>query len=554
MVNRGRGVRVLVPALLVGTAAVLMLGNLGTPARIIFDEVYYVNDARDILEFGIEQGFVVHPPLGKMLIAFSIWLFGDNPFGWRVLGALAGVATVLLTYLIGLRLFKRMAPAALAALLVALDGIFIVQARTTMLDIHLAFFTALGAWALIAHVQRTREADEAWLAADPGPHDRLPRRDITLLLVAGVAFGLAIGTKWSGLLGLGGAGLVMIGTELARRRRVLGSMWRQLVRGVALITASLVVIPFAVYVATWAPWFLEFPQTYEGRQVCDEPDDCAVTLPGRASALVDFHGRVTRFHSNLEAKHGYRAPATTWAVQARPVVYYYETCSENRLNRVPTTDDDGNEEIPDPCIVERGQAAEMLSLGNLALWWGFLPATILLVGGMVRGDRRAAIPLTFVAAQFLPWLVVSRPVFSFYAVPMVPFVALGLAAVIARFGDRRPWGATAIGGLIGGVVGAGLVWVATLVAIQADIATYGLTAAAGAVVGAALAAWGHPPADDTPDSILGRQPGWSPTATWLTVLVTMLAVGLAIYFLPLWTGIPINSDALRARWWFHGWV
>ena len=83
MEERRRWLRILVPAILVGTAAVLMLVNVGGPDRIVFDEVYYVNDARDFLEFGVEQGFVVHPPVGKLLIAFSIWLFGDTPFGWR---------------------------------------------------------------------------------------------------------------------------------------------------------------------------------------------------------------------------------------------------------------------------------------------------------------------------------------------------------------------------------------------------------------------------------------------------------------------------------------
>src|SRR5690606_9162896 len=146
---------------------------------------------------------------------------------------------------IGLRLLRRPAPAALAALLVAIDGVFLVQARTAMLDIHLAFFVALGAWALVAHLQRTREADEAWLADDPGPHDRLPGRDPTLLVLAGVAFGLAIGVKWSGLLGLGSAGLVAIGSELARRRRVLGSPWRRPWRGVGLLAVTLVLVPMA---------------------------------------------------------------------------------------------------------------------------------------------------------------------------------------------------------------------------------------------------------------------------------------------------------------------
>lgn len=621
MEDRRRLTRILVPTVVVGTAALLLLANLGNPGRIIFDEVYYVNDARDILEFGVEQGFVVHPPLGKLLIAVSIWLFGDSPFGWRALGGIAGTGTVLLTYLMGRRLFQRVAPAALAALLVAVDGAFIVQARTAMLDIHLAFFVALGAWFLVVHLDRTREADEAWLAADPGPHDHLPRRDGTFLALAGIALGLAVGVKWSGLLAVGGAGLVMIGAELARRRRVLGRAWRRPWRGVALIGVALVALPAAVYVLTWVPWATAYENSYEAGRSCDEPADCAsAPLPARAAALWRFHGRMARFHADLQADHSYRAPAYTWPVLARPVVYYYETCSENRQNRAPKTDDDGEVTIPEPCIVERGEAAEMLAVGNPALWWTFLVSAVLLVGGLVRRDRRAAIVLAFVAAQFLPWLIVSRPVFSFYAVPLIPFVALGLATSIAMVGERRPVAGTLVGGSVGAIAGTAvaLLWQAT--GGQPTRAGFGLFAALGAALGAAGGTWffqkgearrdapvpdgphastedanaqdanagdasaqeggdgegGDEAGDDTPRThdaedhgpsvpepaqpvtpprpLPQPTPAWSRTGTWLLVGVTVVAVGLALFFLPIWLGIPLDDDTIRLRWWFRGWI
>ena len=65
----------------------LRLFNLGTPKGFVFDEVYYVDGARDYLAHGVEVSgddpeFVVHPPVGKWLIALGIKLFGDNEFGW----------------------------------------------------------------------------------------------------------------------------------------------------------------------------------------------------------------------------------------------------------------------------------------------------------------------------------------------------------------------------------------------------------------------------------------------------------------------------------------
>ena len=559
MEERRRWLRILVPAILVGTAALLTIGGVSSPARIVFDEVYYVNDARDLLEFGVEQGFVVHPPLGKMLIAFSIWLFGDSPFGWRALGGIVAAGTVLLTYLTGLRLFRRVTPAALAALLVAVDGVVVVQARTAMLDVYLGFFVALGAWALVAYLGRVRDADLAWLEAEPGPHERLPRRDTSLLALAGVAFGLATAVKWSGLLAVGGAGLVMIGAELARRRRVFGTPWRRLGRATGLIAVALVAVPMATYLVAWTPWFLDFTNSYEAEQLCDEPrsEACAATpLPSKAAALWSFHGRIARFHDGLEAEHSYRAPAYAWPLLARPVVFYYETCSEDRFNRVPETETEGGEEVvevPEPCAVERDEAAEMLAVGNPALWWSFLPASALLVAGLVRRDRRAAIPLTFVAAQFLPWLAVSRPVFSFYAVPMVPFLALGVAAAVARIGDRRPLLGPLLGAVAGGGLAAGGVWAWDLLGGSPTNAVYGLVAAAWAAVGAAVAARlvGPDPEDDV---VAADAPGWSRPATWLVVVLAVLAVGLALFFLPIWLGVTLDQDLVRSRWWFRGWI
>ena len=559
MEERRRWLRILVPAILVGTAAVLMLVNVGGPDRIVFDEVYYVNDARDFLEFGVEQGFVVHPPVGKLLIAFSIWLFGDTPFGWRALGGLAGAGTVLLTYLTGLRLFKRVTPAALAALLAAADGVLLVQARTAMLDVYLGLFVSLGAWALVAHLQRVRDADLHWLAADPGPHDAMPRRDTSLLALSGVAFGLAAAVKWSGVLGIGAAGLVMIGAELARRRRVFGTPWRRLGRGAGLIVTALVAVPLATYLVTWTPWFLSYTNTYEAEQTCDEPGSaaCAATpLPSKAAALWDFHARIFRFHENLEAEHSYRAPAYAWPLLARPVVFYYETCSEDRFNRVPETKTEGGEvtaEVPEPCAVERDEAAEMLAVGNPALWWTFLPAAALLVAGLVRRDRRAAIPLAFALGQFVPWLVVSRPVFSFYAVPMVPFLGLGVAAAVARLGDRLPLLAPLLGAVAGGGVVAGGVGIWDLVGGSPSRAVYGLLAAAGAAIGAAVAARLTGP-DPSEDVAAADAPGWSRPATWVVVAITVAAVGLALFFLPIWLGMPMDKDLVRARWWFRGWI
>jgi predicted membrane-bound mannosyltransferase len=81
---------------------ILRLVNLGRPKGFVFDEVYYVDGARDFLAHGVEIAgskaeFVVHPPVGKWFIAIGIQIFGDNEFGWRFATAVFGTHSLLFT-------------------------------------------------------------------------------------------------------------------------------------------------------------------------------------------------------------------------------------------------------------------------------------------------------------------------------------------------------------------------------------------------------------------------------------------------------------------------
>ena len=82
-------------AAVIAVAGLMRFINLASPNELVFDEVYYVNGAQDYLKNGVETKdgkpeFVVHPPVGKWMIAAGITLFGDNSFGWRFSAALVG--------------------------------------------------------------------------------------------------------------------------------------------------------------------------------------------------------------------------------------------------------------------------------------------------------------------------------------------------------------------------------------------------------------------------------------------------------------------------------
>jgi dolichyl-phosphate-mannose-protein mannosyltransferase len=469
---------VVLPLAVVLAAGAVRYHQLGQPARCYFDETYYYYDAREYLQFGTEQSFAVHPPVGKWLIAAGLAVFGvdaddpleqaitvqdddcltqddeeENPpvrareaadaFARRAMSALAGTGAVAVTYFIGLRLFRRRSAALLGAALLATDGLAVTMSRISMLDVFLQLFVALGVLAILI------DRDRLWAGAPPHPPvsdvddpvevSARPRPGRGWLWVAGLAFGLAIATKWSGLAALGLAGLWVAASELWWRRRVLGRWTRGLLPAVARTAVALVLVPAAVYLVSYTGWFANHESTRKAAD-CPTPAAAATTAPdvaipptapdapttppcrgldGVATVVAGWweeQGEIYRFHRDLEADHPYRAPAWTWLLMTRPVAYYYESCPADGP-------DDG-----ETCDVAPGTVAEVLGMGNPALWWmALLGYPVLLWAAAARRSWPAATIALFLFGQSVPYVLSPRPVFLFYLTPVVPFIALALA-------------------------------------------------------------------------------------------------------------------------------
>lgn len=144
---------------------VLVLATLTRVYRIrtpnsptIFDETYYVNAARIILGHHVAAGLPYagephgldpnheHPPLGKLLIAGSTSVFGENGFGWRLPSVLAGIACIVLIYAIVRLVSEDGWLAVLAATIFAFDNLVLVHTRIATLDAPMLAFLLLGVW------------------------------------------------------------------------------------------------------------------------------------------------------------------------------------------------------------------------------------------------------------------------------------------------------------------------------------------------------------------------------------------------------------------------
>ncbi len=425
-------------------AAAVRLPSLDRPYPLVFDETYYVKDAWTLATLGYEAtwpsepnpafeaglydshlddpAFVVHPPVGKWVIALGMRLLGpDDRVGWRLGVALAGILLVLLVVRIGRRLLGSTALGALAGTLVALDGTAIVESRVSLLDGVLALFLVAAFLALL--VDRDRTAERLAAASDDvGPPDTGGRSFGPGLglrpwrLLAGALLGLALGTKWSALYFVAAFGLLSVAWDAAARRRAGVPRWWQgaLLRDAAPAFASLVVAAAAVYTATWASWFAT-AGAYGRQWAAGHPGGNAVT--DALGSWWHYHAQVWHFHTTLEAEHPYRASPLGWLVQWRPTSFYYEA--------------------PEPagtlCGAERCSQA-VTSLGNPFVWWF---ATLALAAAVVLvARRRDLVPvplLVAVAAGWLPWFAYTdRPIFTFYAIVVLPFLALLAAWAVGR--------------------------------------------------------------------------------------------------------------------------
>ena len=361
----------LAPIIIAIAALALRLVNLATPKGFVFDEVYYVDGARDLLKYGVEVAgnkpeFIVHPPVGKWLIAGGIQIFGDNEFGWRFATAIVGTILILLFARLVHVLFYSTLLTAMGAGLMAMDGLVLVHSRTALLDLFLTFFVLLAVY--LWHRQRH------WYA--------------------GIAIGLAMGTKWSALYFL-----VLIAC-ISLYKVFTSYSGRELIKPALLKTAQYGLLPIALYISTWSGWFIS--ERGWSRQWSSNA----------FASWLHYHAEILGFHTDLTQKHSYQANPWSWMVMGRPTSFFYDS--------------------PQGCS-SKNCAQEVLALGTPILWWVGTIAVAVLFGFWIRAiirkrpDSALNIGVLGISAGYLPWFFFQqRTVFTFYAIVFEPFMLLAI--------------------------------------------------------------------------------------------------------------------------------
>ncbi|WP_157428297.1 dolichyl-phosphate-mannose--protein mannosyltransferase [Agromyces salentinus] len=434
------------PVLVTLLAAVLRFWNLGHPQAIVFDETYYVKDAWTLLHHGYETSwpegadeafssgdtdsfledpsYVVHPPLGKWMIALGMLPFGaDNAFWWRASTALAGTAGVFVLMMLARRLWPSTIVAVIAGLLFAVDGNAIVMSRVALLDNWVMIFALLGVWFVLLDRSWARERLERRLdASRRAGHD--PHYGPALwarpwLIAAGAAFGAASAVKWSGIWFLAAFGIYLVIVDaLARRRAGVPLYATAAILKQAPVTFLLYVpVAFVVYLASWTGWLVT-----DGGYDRHWADDAAnratgffAWVPTALQSLWHYHQSAYQYHVGVHSEHPWQANPLTWLVMGRPTNMYFAS----------TEDGSGG------CGTETCWSS-IMGIGNPIIWWAAALACLYLVYRLARyREWQVGLILLGLGAGYLPWLMyLDRTVFQFYSIAFEPYLILALAAVV----------------------------------------------------------------------------------------------------------------------------
>ena len=412
-------------------AFVLRVWNLGNPHSLVFDETFYVKDAWTLFNLGYEStwpentdpvfndggantfntlgSFVVHPPLGKWLIALGMApSAGIDPIGWRIAVALAGTLAVFLLVLIGRRLTGSTLMGVLAGLFLSIDGQAIVLSRVTILDGLLMTVILLAFYLLLR--------DREWIRAHD--HARFWR---PWLLAAGLAFGAACGIKWSGLYFLAAFGLWVVAMDIVDRR-TLGLKWWPTPTIPRAIGAFVLLVPTAgaVYLATWTGWIVTaggYGRDWYDTHVNERWNGIVAWVPGWFQSLWDFHRQAYEFHVGLTSSHPYQSNPLTWLGMTRPTSMFFES-SKLGENGCGYTE----------C------ASAITPIPNPLIWYASVIALVwLIITFIAKRQWQHGMVLLAIAAGYLPWLLyLNRTVFQFYSIVFEPFLILALVFALAR--------------------------------------------------------------------------------------------------------------------------
>jgi len=365
-----------------------------------FDEIYHPRTGYEFVH-GLPVYENTHPPLGKVFMAASIRAFGMTPFAWRLPGTLFGILMLPLIYAFARKLLKSNNFALFTAFIFAFDFMLFSHSRLATIDTFVTFFVLAMYYFMYCYTT--------------GIGRNSLGKSLSLLALCGAAMGLAIAAKWQGVYGALGLPILFF--------PALYKLYLQDRRGAKITFFAcfgfFIAVPIFLYILAYIPFVR------------------AEGLPGQSFLATVWENQVLmfRYHSIyvLGATHPFASPWWSWPLIITPL-WQYQT------------------------IVSDTVRAGMSSMGNPAVWWMGIVATGVACARLcavrtpntedtssgehvLSKSDTAGYGATFLlvayAANFLPWVFITRLTFIYHYFPSVPFVVLLIAMFFKRYTKRN---------------------------------------------------------------------------------------------------------------------
>jgi len=353
-------------------------------SETIFDEVYFVRTAENYLKLQYPYEWT-HPPLGKLIIAAGISVFGYNPFGWRIMGVIFATLMIPLIYILGKKLFGTWIGAFASAFLLTFDFMHFTMARMATVDTYVVFFSLASQLFFLIYLKEVLKS--GWNAP------------VQPLFLAVLFFALGFSTKWLVLYGFAGQLAILAVLrlkEVAKLKKGLSDKIYAFTDHPFAVLLGFLLVAVLVYFLTYIPDMLA------GRSVID---------------VLGLQGGMYNYHATLTATHPYASPWWTWSLMLRPVWLYVSYL---------------------PLSVK----STIVLLGNPAVWWVGFACVILAVERAVRRDLACTFIATFFFFQWLPYALISRVTFIYHFYVNVPFLCLASAYFLSKYWSTK-WGKVA---------------------------------------------------------------------------------------------------------------
>lgn len=366
-----------------------------------FDEIYHVRTAYENIHL-LTPYEITHPPLGKILLAIGIEMFGMNSVGWRFMGTLAGVCMVPVMYVMARMLFSKRKYAVFASVLLCSDFMHYAQTRIGTVDSYSIL------WIMCMYLFMYRYATTNF--------NRQPLREVVWpLFFSGLFFGIGAATKWLCL--YAGVGLLVIYILLLVQRvreyryccrtdthpEVVDNFKRKFWAIIACGFGFFILIPACIYLISYTPYTL----------VSDGGAYGLKEIIGNQSYMLNYHANL-----NPDHVHPFSSKWYTWPADVRPVLFF--------SNQTDST------------------IATLSTMGNPFIWWIGILAVICLAIMCWRDPRYRRFGILFLAigavAEFAPWWFITREVFIYHYFAVIPFLIL-LIVYWLQFIEREfAWG------------------------------------------------------------------------------------------------------------------